>query len=158
MTEDTTGAGERWSKRQYHRQTPTGKTDGKKFKTCCLLCNKNPRKSVSLSFHYDKTTSSLATHDIPDWGMRSRSCRLQYGCWQQLSGFYTCLRDCLSTGLLQTFGKIKTVVLLYHPLAVWVTVYTASLLRYNMFIFTMAFLLVSLPLFYSTLILVTGSE
>lgn len=42
MTEDTTDTGEKWSKRQHGREIATGKTDGKKFKTCCLLCNKIP--------------------------------------------------------------------------------------------------------------------
>ena len=51
LTEDATEPGQRWSKREHHRERQQrGKTDGKKFKTCCLLCFKAQEDNPSVFF------------------------------------------------------------------------------------------------------------
>lgn len=93
---------ERWSKREHRRETPMGKTDRKEIQNLLFTLCWNPRTQSFCLFLYDKTTSSFATHDIPDWKVWSWGCRLQYGCWQQLNSFYVCLSHCLNIRLLRT--------------------------------------------------------
>lgn len=69
MTEDTAETGERWSKKEHHRETRTEKQMERNSKPVVYFALKTPgRQSLCFFLSYDKTTSSLQTYDIPDWG------------------------------------------------------------------------------------------